>query len=189
FAAHAVADDERPERSSVLLAPGSPAEDGLLQVREIADLPLGGRIVVLSACRSAGGSLLRGEGVLSLAPAFFQARAPAVVGSLWPLRDDEGERLFGAFYRHLAGGVSLGTALQAAQREAIAAGQPPAAWSGLVVIGDGDIVPFPGGAPASPPPLVVIAIGVAVLLLVAGWARSRAARRGEGNSSPRRSSS
>ena len=110
FAAHAVADEERPERSAVLLAPGGAAEDGLLQSREIVDLPLDGRVVVLSACRSAGGSVLRGEGVLSLARAFFQAGSPAVVGSLWPLRDDETATLFESFYRHLARGLSLGAA-------------------------------------------------------------------------------
>ena len=39
FAAHAVADEERPERSAVLLAPGGDKEDGLLQSREIVELP------------------------------------------------------------------------------------------------------------------------------------------------------
>jgi CHAT domain-containing protein len=51
-----------------------------------------------------------------------------VVGSLWSLRDDEAEVLFDAFYRHLARGLSLGAALRGAQRDAIAAGKPLAAW-------------------------------------------------------------
>src|SRR5262249_40233625 len=106
FAAHAVADEERPERSAILLAPGSAGEDGLLQAREIAGLPLQGRVVVLSTCRSASGSVVRGEGVLSLSRAFFQGGAPAVVASLWPLRDDEAAKLFDSFYRHLAEGLS-----------------------------------------------------------------------------------
>ncbi|HVQ30121.1 MAG TPA: CHAT domain-containing protein [Vicinamibacteria bacterium] len=170
FAAHAIADEERPERSAVLLAPGGSAEDGLLQSREIADLRLDGRGVVLSACRSAGGSVLRGEGVLSLARAFFEAGSPAVVGSLWPLRDDETARQFDSYYRHLARGLSLGAALRNAQRDAIAAGAPSAAWAGLVVLGDGSLVPFPGGAPGpgSSTPIGVLTLG-GLLVVVVGW--------------------
>jgi CHAT domain-containing protein len=169
FAAHAVADEERPERSAVLLAPGSPAQDGLLQSREIVDLPLEGRVVVLSACRTAGGSVLRGEGVLSLARAFFQAGSPAVVGSLWPLRDDETERLFDSFYLNLARGLSLGAALRNAQRDAMARGEPPAAWAGLVIAGDSSLVPFPGGASGARrrPVILVTAFGLVAVGL--GW--------------------
>jgi CHAT domain-containing protein/tetratricopeptide (TPR) repeat protein len=174
LAAHAVADEERPERSSVLLAPGSGSEDGLLQSREIVDLSLEGRAVVLSACRSADGSVLRGEGVLSLARAFFQAGAHAVVGSLWPLRDDEGEALFDAFYRHLARGQSVGAALRGAQKDAIAAGHPSAAWAGLVVVGDGSLVPLPGGARSSQPsPLLLLALGGALAAALGWWIARR----------------
>jgi CHAT domain-containing protein len=89
FAAHAVVDDERKERSAVFLAPGSDSEDGLLQLREVIELPLEGRMVVLSSCRSARGWILRGEGVVGFGRAFFQAGSHAVVGGLWPLRDDD----------------------------------------------------------------------------------------------------
>jgi tetratricopeptide (TPR) repeat protein len=164
FAAHAVVDAERPERSAVLLAPGGEGEDGLLQSREIADLGLEGRVVVLSACRTAGGSLLRGEGVLSLARAFFQAGAAAVVASLWPLRDDEAAALVGDFYDELARGRSVGAALRGAQRAAIAAGRPAAAWAGLVAMGDDTRIPFPGGSRAWPS---VALVAGAVLLVCA----------------------
>jgi hypothetical protein len=36
-------------------------------------------------------------------------------------------------------------ALQGAQRDLIASGAPATAWAGLVVLGDGDLVPLPGG--------------------------------------------
>jgi CHAT domain-containing protein len=145
FAAHAVADEEHPERSAVFLAPGSAEEDGLLQGREIADLDLDGRIVVLSACQTASGAVLTGEGVLSLARAFFAAGARAVVGTRWPIRDDDAAALFESFYRHLAQGTSLSSALRHARMEAIAAGVPARAWAALVVVGDGSMQPFPAG--------------------------------------------
>ncbi len=145
FAAHALIDNEDPQQSGILLTPGSDDEDGLLQPREILDLDLGGRVVVLSACQSASGRVVRGEGVMSLARSFFQAGAHAVVGSLWRLRDDEAAAFFDAFYRHLGRGESVAAALSGAQRDRLLAGAPAAAWAGLVVLGDGEIVPLPGG--------------------------------------------
>lgn len=150
LATHTLVDNLRAERSAILLAPGSSEEDGLLQFRDIVDLDLDGGVVVLSACQSATGTLLRGEGVLSLARAFFQAGAHTVVGSLWPLRDDEAARLFDAFYRYLAEGRSVSQALRQAQMEAVRAGAPAAAWAGITVLGDGGYVPFPGGLHQSP---------------------------------------
>ncbi|HEX3526844.1 MAG TPA: CHAT domain-containing protein [Thermoanaerobaculia bacterium] len=145
FATHAVIDDQSPERSGVLLTPAPATEDGLLQIREIVLLPLDGRVVVLSSCRSASGEVLRGEGVMGLARAFFQAGAHTVVASLWPLRDDDGAALFDRFYTHLGEGQSVAGALRAAQRDRLAAGAPAYAWAGLMVLGDGDLVPLPGG--------------------------------------------
>lgn len=145
FAAHALMDDEHPERSAVLLAAGDEKDDGLLQIREVVNLRLGGGLVVLSACRSASGAVWVGEGVMGLARAFFQAGAHAVVGSLWPLRDEDAAAFFGAFYKHLSKGESVAAAHAGAQRERIQAGAPAAAWAGVLALGDGDLVPLPGG--------------------------------------------
>lgn len=155
LAAHAVTDEDHPERSAVVLAPssaadGTGADDGLLQAGEIASLDLGGKLVVLSSCRSAAGTVLRGEGVMSLGRAFFQAGARTVVASLWPVRDDEAAVLFESFYRHLARGESVSTALQAAQAERIAAGAPASAWAAFVVLGDGQLAPVTPPPPPSP---------------------------------------
>jgi tetratricopeptide (TPR) repeat protein len=149
FAAHAIADQAHPERSAVLLAAGGETEDGLLQAREIEDLDLDGAIVVLSACQTASGAVLSGEGVLSLARAFFQAGAQSVIGSRWPIRDEDAASMFDAFYRHLSEGASLSEALKRAKVEAIAARRPAAAWAGLVLLGDGDFRPFPQGRATS----------------------------------------
>lgn len=148
FAAHAVVDEMRPHRSAVVLAPGSSDEDGLLQPRDIAALELEGKIVVLSTCQSGSGLMQRGEGVMSLARAFMRAGAHAVIGTLWPLRDDEAALLFEAFYRHLRSGESLAAALQSAQAERIEAGAPERAWSGVVVLGQGRLKPQSHRRPA-----------------------------------------
>ena len=146
FAAHGWIDEERPERSAVFLAPGSESQDGLLQLRDIVELDLEGRVVVLSACSTASGQILPGEGVMSLARGFFQAGARVVIASLWPLRDDEAEELFTVFYTHLAGGSDIASALGAAKRDRIRSQAPAAAWAGLVVLGDGAYVTLPDGS-------------------------------------------
>ncbi len=179
FATHAVTDETNPERSGVVLAPGAASQDGLLQIREIVDLGLRGRVVVLSACSSNTGVVLRGEGVMSLARAFFQAGAHTVVASLWRLRDDEAADFFDHFYKHLGQGRSVAAAAQAARKDLIAKGAPAAAWAGIVVLGDGDLVPLSGGrkgwkVPVSAWALGVIALAGLLVLALTRWRRPTA---------------
>ena len=145
FAAHAVIDHDRPERSAVVLAPGGEAEDGFLQMREIVDLDLRGKVVILSACQSASGTILEGEGVQGLARAFFQAGARAVVGSLWPMRDDEAEALMGDLARRIARGENLSHAVAGVRASQFGRGAPAEAWATLVVLGDGSFAPVTEG--------------------------------------------
>lgn len=177
FAAHAVIDDEVPERSAVLLAPGAEEEDGWLQPQDVVGLDLDGRVVVLASCDSAAGQVLRGEGPMSLARAFFQARAPVVVASLEPLPDDHSARLFKDFYRTLARGTSVAEALAVAQRKRARQGVPSRAWAGLVVLGDGAVVPFPGGLERPGLPIWIV-VALAFVGLAALWLVARRARRG-----------
>jgi CHAT domain-containing protein len=150
LAAHARADEAFPDRSAVFLAPGSAAEDGWLQPPEIAALDFGGRLVVLSACDSATGFLLSGEGPLSLARAFFAGGAGAVVATRWPMRDDDAAFMMDRFYRALASGVGVATALRRARQAAIDADRPAAVWAGLVLVGDGMRPPFRQGTSTRP---------------------------------------
>ncbi len=146
FAVHATSNREHPDRSAVLLVPGAADEDGLLQPHEIAALPLANRLVVLSACSSAGGHTLRGGGPESLARAFLHAGARAVVGTLWPVRDAESVRFAERFYDALAGGATAAGALAAAQRALAAEGVAAADWAAYVLIGDGGVTIAPGPA-------------------------------------------
>jgi len=145
-AAHAVVNELEPARTAILLAPGDESQDGLLQAREITDLDLDGALVTLSACRSAGGVVMVGEGVMGLARSFFQARAATVIGGLWPLHDRDTAELMAEFYRHLGNGRSVAGALTEAKREMIRKGKPTSAWAGLVVLGAGNQTPWPAGS-------------------------------------------
>ena len=178
FGTHAFVDEISPERSAVILTAADPNEDGLLQAREIADLDLAGRVVILASCRSAGGAVAGGEGVMSLSRAFLAAGAEAVVGSRWPLRDDDAYRLFDAFYRELSRGRNLSDSIVRAQRAVLEDGHLPTAWAGLVVLGNGSLTPFPGGSPAARTVIRIrvaagVVAGLTALGLVVAYVRHR----------------
>jgi CHAT domain-containing protein len=167
-------DVEAPERSAVLLAPGTEREDGLLQSREISQLELDRAVVVLAACRSASGLGLRGEGVVGLGRSFFEAGAHGVVGSLWPLRDDESSALLEGFYRGLARGMSVAEAMAEARRERIRAGAATAAWAGMIVLGDGALRPLAAAPDAGRRrALATLALAAGALVALVGGLRRR----------------
>jgi CHAT domain-containing protein len=89
---------------------------------------------VLSACRTAGGRVLRGEGPAGLARAFLLAGARRVLATQWSIPDDATVELMDRFYAGLLDeGLGPAAALQAAQRWM--AGQPgrehPFYWAGF----------------------------------------------------------
>jgi len=167
LATHAITDDRQPQRSALVMSPGAPEEDGLMQLREVVGLDLQGKLIILSSCGSATGELTAGDGVVGLARAFFQAGARTVIASLWPLRDEEAAWLVEETSRHLSLGATAGQALNAAKRARIAAGAPSAAWAGLVLLGDSDLVPVPGGRRAAEWTPLETAITAAALLAAA----------------------
>jgi len=141
FATHAVISSEFPELSGLVLsqvdADGRPV-DGLLHLQEIYDLPLNADLVVLSACRTARGRDLRGEGPVSLGRAFLFAGARRVVTTHWNIPDDVTAELMAEFY---AGMFESGLSPPAALREAqlSIAGEPaseqPFYWAGFTLTG------------------------------------------------------
>jgi CHAT domain-containing protein len=175
-----VVDERDPEHAAVVLAAGSPAEDGRLEPLEIGRLPLGGRTVVLAGCETSAGPVFRGEGVMSLARAFFGAGASAVVGTLDRARDDDAGVFFSSMYRALARGVSLGEAVASAKREGIRRGVPPAAWADVVLLGDSEVRPRAQESVALVPLALagVFLAGVGVGVGRRRWSRQRRLHRG-----------
>jgi CHAT domain-containing protein len=178
FATHALVDEGQPDRSAVLLAGEEHREDGLLQAREIADLALPGRVVVLSACRSATGAVLAGEGVLGLSRAFFEAGARTIVGTLWAVRDDQAAAFFEAFYASFGRGLSVGAAMRNARQQAITQEIPASVWSSIVVMGDDTVAAIPPMDPAHTPTLILlVVVSTFVVTIVFIMVARRKARR------------
>ena len=99
---------------------------------DLAPLPA---LVSLSACSGMQSYLYAGDEPISLAATCLQAGAQQVVGSLWPVRDDEALTITGAFYEHFFDGAHPALALVRAQRQAIAAGATWRCWAPFVCVG------------------------------------------------------
>ena len=157
IATHAFVDDRTLARSAIALSPGG-NENGVVSPGDLAALDLGVDLVVLSACRSAGGVVVGGEGVQGLTAPLLAAGARAVVATYWPIDDRETVTLVRDFYDALARGATTGAALRSAKLAALRRGRPARDWVSFTVIGDPMVrVPLaapPAGAPRS---LIVLA--------------------------------
>jgi CHAT domain-containing protein len=119
FATHGLLNSRHPELSGLVLSlvdgEGKP-QNGFLQAHEIYNLTLGAELVVLSACQTALGKEIRGEGLLGLTRGFMYAGAPRVVASLWNVPDRGTAELMERFYQSmLAKGLPPAAALRGAQ--------------------------------------------------------------------------
>jgi CHAT domain-containing protein len=104
FAAHGIIDNKYPDLSGIVLSlldeTGTP-RDGFLRLHDIYNLKLPVDLVVLSACETALGKEVKGEGLLGLVRGFMYAGAPRVVASLWKIDDEATGELMLHFYRNL----------------------------------------------------------------------------------------
>lgn len=104
FATHGIPNTEHPELSAVLLSQTGPdgrSMDGYLTAHDIQGMDLRADLVVLSACSTALGREVRGEGLIGLTQAFMHAGADRVVVSLWDVNDESTAVLMERFYRGL----------------------------------------------------------------------------------------
>jgi len=79
IATHGYADPDVPEFSGLLLAGAGDAPFDVLTAMEVYTWPLKARLVTLSACQTALGRNVEGEGILGLSRAFIYAGAQDVV--------------------------------------------------------------------------------------------------------------
>jgi CHAT domain-containing protein len=153
LAVHGIANAQFPDRAALVLgSSASGGDDGLLQVREIRDLPLRADLVVLSACETGSGKLLGAEGIASLERAFLLAGAKAVVASLWTADDIYTVALMKRFYQHLADGSDKGLALHQAKLDLLQQfGEQalPIYWAGFTLVGEGSTPIFVNSRPTS----------------------------------------
>ena len=119
FATHGLLNGQHPELSGLvfsLVDKTGNAQEGFLTLQDIYNLNLPADLVVLSACETALGKEVSGEGLMGLTRGFMHAGATRVVASLWNVSDVATARLMEEFYKAMEkGGLSPAAALRAAQ--------------------------------------------------------------------------
>ncbi len=142
FATHSIINNEYPELSGIVLSlvdrEGKP-KNGFLQLQEIYNLKFSADLVVLSACQTALGKEIKGEGLVGLTRGFMYAGARQVIASLWKVDDRATAELMKYFYQNLfKNNQSPSIALREAQLQMMK--QPrwksPYYWAAFVLQGD-----------------------------------------------------
>jgi CHAT domain-containing protein len=142
FATHAFVNERTAARTALALTPGE-GESGFVSPGEVAALSLNADLVVLSACRTAGGVVLDGEGVQGLTSSFLEAGAQSIVASQWRIGDQSTVAFIHDFYDALSQQLPVAQALRHAKLAALQRGAPPRDWAAFTVIGDPSVqVPF-----------------------------------------------
>ena len=142
FATHGFLDSEHPELSAIVLAMtdrNGVKTDGLMPLPDIYSLNLSADLIVLSACQTALGKDIKGEGFVGLTHSFMSAEAKSVVASLWNVDDRATAALMAAFYEGmLQQGMTPAGALRSAKLKMIRETQwtAPYYWAGFVLQGE-----------------------------------------------------
>ena len=142
FATHGLINSQHPELSGVVLSlvdeSGRP-QNGYLRLYDIYNLKLDAGLVVLSACQTALGKDIKGEGLIGLTRGFMYAGAPRVVASLWQVDDRATADLMERFYEAmLRQGSRPAAALRSAQLSALKdkRWQSPYYWAAFTLQGE-----------------------------------------------------
>src|SRR4029078_3422629 len=106
FATHGLINNTHPELSGAVLLlvdeKGKP-QNGYLRLYDLYNLKLSADLVVVSACQTALGKEIRGDGVVGLRRGFMYAGAQRVIASLWQIEDRASAEFMKRFYEALLG--------------------------------------------------------------------------------------
>jgi CHAT domain-containing protein/Flp pilus assembly protein TadD len=173
---HGILNDVEPQLSGLYLtrvdANNQPLA-GFVGLTDIYKMNTSVDLVVLSACQTALGKELRGEGLIGLTRGFMYAGAASVVATLWQVDDAASAELMKYFYTYLLrDGMTPPAALRAAQNKIRS--QPkwrsPFYWAGFTIQGDYDLnFKSPDRTTGKLQKLVIILVGSMVLIAMALW--------------------
>jgi CHAT domain-containing protein len=184
FATHGLLNAKQPELSGLMLSlvdqEGRPVS-GFVGLSDIYNLRAPVDLVVLSACRTALGKDVRGEGLVGITRGFMYAGASGVVASLWRVDDEATAELMKRFYSNmLQQGMTPAAALREAQNSIRQEPQwrSPYYWAAFTLQGEyRQVIKSPTGASASVRTKVVVSALLFALLSGAAWWHLRRRRR------------
>jgi CHAT domain-containing protein/Tfp pilus assembly protein PilF len=119
FATHGLINNQHAELSGIVLSlvdERGQAQNGFVRLYDVYNMNLKAELVVLSACQTALGKDIKGEGLVGLTRAFMYAGATRVMASLWQTEDRSTAVLMDRFYEGMLGDhLSPAAALRNAQ--------------------------------------------------------------------------
>jgi CHAT domain-containing protein len=142
FATHGFLDTEHPELSGIVLTmvdQKGAKKNGVMLLHDIYNLDLSAELTVLSACQTALGKDVKGEGLVGLTHSFISAGSKSVVASLWKVDDRATTVMMADFYNSmLQQGLPTGAALRAAKLKMMHGNRwnSPYFWAGFVLQGE-----------------------------------------------------
>ena len=138
FAMHAALNTRYAELTGLAGHSANASSGSMLWYSDICRVHMPLDLVVLSACNTALGEAVPGEGFVGLTQAFFSAGSQRVLGTLWPVDDQATSEWMRRFYLALRSTRSPARAMGMAQREMAADPQwkAPYYWAGFVLAGD-----------------------------------------------------
>ena len=141
LATHGITNDQNIDFSFLAFSPNpDPGSADRIFIRDLYQLNLNAELVVLSACETGAGKLIKGEGIASLARGFSFAGAKSLITSLWKVNDQKTAELMQLFYHELRPGKNKKAALQAAKINYLNQNDDfhshPYFWAGFVPLGD-----------------------------------------------------
>ncbi|MBD0333058.1 MAG: CHAT domain-containing protein, partial [Chitinophagaceae bacterium] len=144
LATHAVVNDTINNFSYIAFAPvGKSKEQFLLYAQEIYNLNLRNtNLVILSACETGSGNLVKGEGIMSLSRAFAYSGCPNIITSLWKADDMATAYIANKLHEYLSEGLAVDEAIRRAKLSYLSDNRinprmkQPAYWAHLIFIGN-----------------------------------------------------
>lgn len=142
FATHGLLNSSRPELSGLVFSlydENGKNQDGFLNLNDIYNLDLSSDLIVLSACQTALGKEVRGEGLIGMSRGFLYAGSKRIMASLWKVDDTATAEFMKRFYtNHLQKGMSASQALRQTKIEMqkIPRYKTPYYWSAFTILGD-----------------------------------------------------
>jgi CHAT domain-containing protein len=140
FSTHGYLSTEEPALSAIVLGQvdKAPGTDGFITAGKWPAYDLRSDLMVLSACDTGVGTVIRGEGVMGLPYALYVAGNRNTVLTLWPVVDESTTRFMVAFFTRLKAGMPQVRALNETKREFFRGSDYGRAlfWAPFVLYGD-----------------------------------------------------
>lgn len=144
LAMHTLVDEENPMFSKMVFTNVKDNdEDNLLNTYEIYNIPLNAQLAVLSSCNTGNGTLIKGEGIVSLARGFVYTGIPTVIMTLWEVEDESGTGIMADFYKRFKDHIPVDEALRESKLNYLNSADKlrshPYFWSAYVSIGEDQV--------------------------------------------------